>query len=423
MKGPRIIPEAVLRLQITASDPAVSAWVAANAGSGKTHVLAQRVIRLLLDGVEPGKILCITFTKAAAANMANRVFDELRRWTALDDEQLDAAIRRMSDLDPDPARRARARRLFALALETPGGLKVQTIHAFCTRLLHQFPFEATVAARFDVLDEASEAQLLGETSLSVLLDATLTPDAPLGRALATAITFAADRTFKEVVGEAIRKRDVVRAWIDHGGSVDVAVAVLCETLGISSDDTLERVESEMIEGPLLPFSRWAAAAQTLMQGSKSDQEQAGRLIDALATSGSERVGIYLQLFFTDKLEARQRLVTKAIEKSDPELADCLQREGERLLALVERRKAVACRNRTAALLTIADAVISRYQSAKDRRGLLDYDDLIDKALALLGEDRAAWVHYKLDQGIDHVLIDEAQDTSPKQWEIIRLLTG
>ena len=242
----------MLRLQITASDPAVSAWVAANAGSGKTHVLAQRVIRLLLDGVEPGKILCITFTKAAAANMANRVFDELRRWTALDDEQLDAAIRRMSDLDPDPARRARARRLFALALETPGGLKVQTIHAFCTRLLHQFPFEATVAARFDVLDEASEAQLLGETSLGVLLDATLTPDAPLGRALATAITFAADRTFKEVVGEAIRKRDVVRAWIDHGGSVDAAVAVLCETLGISSDDTLERVESEMIGGPAAP---------------------------------------------------------------------------------------------------------------------------------------------------------------------------
>ena len=154
-----------------------------------------------------------------------------------------------------------------------------------------------------MLDEASEAQLLGETSLSVLLDATLTPDAPLGRALATAITFAADRTFKEVVGEAIRKRDVVRAWIDHGGSVDAAVAVLCETLGISSDDTLERVESEMIEGPLLPFSRWAAAAQTLMQGSKSDQEQARRLIDALATAGSERVGIYLQLFFTDKLEA------------------------------------------------------------------------------------------------------------------------
>jgi ATP-dependent helicase/nuclease subunit A len=423
MNAPRIIPEAVLRLQITASDPAVSAWVAANAGSGKTHVLAQRVIRLLLDGVEPGRILCITFTKAAAANMANRVFDELRRWTALDDEKLDAAIRLMSDLDPDPARRARARRLFALALETPGGLKVQTIHAFCTRLLHQFPFEAAVAARFDVLDEASEAQLLGETSLAVLLDATLAPDTPLGRALATAIAVAADRTFKEVVGEAIRKRDVVRAWIDHGGSVDAAVALLCETLGISSDDTLEQIESEMTEGPLFPSSRWSAAAKILLQGSKSDQEQAARLTNALATAGSERASTYLGIFFTDKLEARQRVITKAWEKRDPELADCLQREGERLLALVERRKAVNCRKRTAALITIADAVISRYQRAKDRRGLLDYDDLIDKALTLLGEDRAAWVHYKLDQGIDHVLIDEAQDTSPKQWEIIRLLTS
>jgi len=129
----RAIPEDLRRMQVEASDPAVSAWVTANAGSGKTHVLAQRVIRLLLDGVDPAKILCITFTKAAAANMANRVFDELRRWTALDDGELDAAIKRISDIQPDAARRTLARRLFAMALETPGGLKVQTIHAFCTR--------------------------------------------------------------------------------------------------------------------------------------------------------------------------------------------------------------------------------------------------------------------------------------------------
>src|SRR5205809_6408075 len=199
----RVIPDELRRLQVEASDPAVSAWVAANAGSGKTHVLAQRVIRLLLDGVDPAKILCITFTKAAAANMANRVFDELRRWTTLDDAQLDAAIRSISRVRPDPARRALARRLFALALETPGGLKVQTIHAFCTRLLHQFPFEANVAARFDVLDEATEARLLGETSLAVLLDATLVPQSALGRALATAIATVADQTFKDVLGEAL----------------------------------------------------------------------------------------------------------------------------------------------------------------------------------------------------------------------------
>src|SRR5712692_7208629 len=135
------IPPAIRLVQIEASNPDVSAWVAANAGSGKTHVLAQRVIRLLLDGVDPAKILCITFTKAAAANMANRVFDELRRWAVLDDAELAAAIRRISDVEPEPARCVLGRRLFATALETPGGLKVQTIHAFCARLLHQFPFE------------------------------------------------------------------------------------------------------------------------------------------------------------------------------------------------------------------------------------------------------------------------------------------
>src|SRR5262245_11426123 len=235
MSAPRVIPADLLRVQAEASDPAVSAWVAANAGSGKTHVLAQRVIRLLLNGVDPAKILCITFTKAAAANMANRVFDELRRWTTLDDAQLNAAIAQISQIRPDAVRRALARRLFALALETPGGLKVQTIHAFCTRLLHQFPFEANVAARFDVLDEAAETQLLGEITLGVLLDASLAPDGALGRALATAMAVAADQTFKDVVSEAIRKRAAVRAWLDNGG-IDAAVARLCGTLGVTADE-------------------------------------------------------------------------------------------------------------------------------------------------------------------------------------------
>jgi ATP-dependent helicase/nuclease subunit A len=419
----RDIPDDLRRLQVEASDPAVSAWVAANAGSGKTHVLAQRVIRLLLDGVEPAKILCITFTKAAAANMANRVFDELRRWTALDDVELNAAIRRISNIQPDVARRTLARRLFAMALETPGGLKVQTIHAFCTRLLHHFPFEANVAARFTVLDEAAQEQLLNEISLGVLLDAALAPDGALGRALATAIAAASDQTFKDVVGEAIRKRDAVRVWIDHGGSIEAAIAALCGTLGVAADDTIERVESEMTDGPLFPAAYWPAAAAVLAQGGKSDQEQAQRLRAALATTGSERAAIYRQVFLTGKLEPRQQLLTRSIELGNPQLAERLCGERKRMLALVERRNAVACRDRTAALITIADAVLSRYQATKDRRGQLDYDDLIEKALNLLGEERAAWVHYKLDQGIDHVLIDEAQDTSPKQWEIIRRLSA
>src|SRR5215469_8267042 len=175
MTAAREIPPHVLEPQRAASDPSASAWVAANAGSGKTYVLAQRVIRLLLGGTPPGKILCLTFTKAAAANMAASVFDRLAQWTAFPDDALDAAIHAMSSAWPSPHGRAAARRLFAQALETPGGLKVQTIHAFCTRLLQQFPFEANVPARFIVLDAAAESQLLDQLSLNVLLDASADP--------------------------------------------------------------------------------------------------------------------------------------------------------------------------------------------------------------------------------------------------------
>src|SRR5262249_58066767 len=198
----RVIPETVRALQIVASDPNVSAFVAANAGAGKTHVLAQRVIRLLLAGVEPEKILCITFTKAAAANMAKRVFDTLAQWATFDDAKLDEAIHSVSGVAPGGALRARARRLFARAIETPGGLKVKTIHAFCTRVLQQFPFEANVAARFDVLDATGEAQLLDKVSLGLLLEAAATPHGALGRALATAVASAADPTVRDAIGEA-----------------------------------------------------------------------------------------------------------------------------------------------------------------------------------------------------------------------------
>ena len=191
----------------------------------------------MLKGTDPAKILCITFTKAAAANMANRVFGTLAAWTALDDGALDRQIALSTGAKADAAQRARARRLFASALETPGGLKVQTIHAFCTRLLHQFPFEANVAARFTVLDEAATAQLLDRLTLDVLLDAAAKPDSALGRALAAAIVVAADQTFKEVIGDAIRERDAITAWIERAGSLEAALAQLSQTLGIGPDET------------------------------------------------------------------------------------------------------------------------------------------------------------------------------------------
>jgi ATP-dependent helicase/nuclease subunit A len=423
MTSPRNIPLDVTRVQIDAADPDVSAFVSANAGSGKTHVLAQRVINLLLRGVDPAKILCITFTKAAAANMANRVFGTLAEWTTLDDAALDKKILLSTGKKADAIMRARARRLFASALETPGGLKVQTIHAFCTRLLHQFPFEANVAARFTVLDEASTTQLLDQLTLAVLLEASAAPDSPLGKALATAIVVSADQTFKDVVSDAIRKRDTLAAWIARTGSVEKAIAELSVNFGIATTDTLESLEQEFFSQSLIPAAEWPALIEILGSGSANDKKHIAMLEAARTSAGRERIDSYLKVFCTAELEPRKNIVTKNIGDSHPDWLARLTAEQDRVCKLLERERAVRARERTRALITIAADVIVRYAREKERRALLDYDDLIDKTLALFGRASAAWVLYKLDLGIDHVLIDEAQDTSPKQWAIVRTIVS
>jgi ATP-dependent helicase/nuclease subunit A len=423
MNAPRKIPDVVRDVQVAASDPGVSAWVAANAGSGKTHVLAQRVIRLLLSGVEPARILCITFTKAAAANMANRVFERLAAWTALDDRALDKAMKEIGVRTIDDALRARARQLFARALETPGGLKVQTIHAFCAHLLHLFPFEAKVAARFSVLDEATERQLLDALCLKVLLEAADKPDSARGRALATAIASAADQTFRDLLGDAINARDKLKAWVDAAGGVDAAIAQLSTALGIDQADSEEKAEADLFGAALINPSEWATYAGALAEGSKTDQEHSARFASLAKLASAERGEVYLDIFCTRERSPRKSIITKAMQTKYPALFAQLVAEQERVCALIDRKRAIAVRDRTAALVTISAEIIERYRTEKDRRGLLDYDDLIDKTLALLSTTSAAWVHYKLDRGIYHVLIDEAQDTSPKQWEIISRLVG
>lgn len=418
MSARRDIPLAVREAQAKASDPATSAFVAANAGAGKTHVLVNRVIRLLLDGVSPEKILCITFTKAAAANMAQRVFETLGRWVTLDDAALDAAILATGATKPFAKTRERARELFACALETPGGLKVQTIHALCTRLLQQFPFEANVPARFAVLDDRDQSEMMERANLAVLLEASNAPNSAVGRALATAMAYAADVTFKEVVREACLSREHFIAWADQAGGIEAARAQLARTLGVTANDRLADIERDIVDGPHLPRTRWKDIAAIFMTGSKTDQDQANRLLAAFDLDGDAQLEIYFSVFLTQSLEPRKSLLTKKLGDAQPGLAQTLSDEAARLAGLLERRRAVIQRDRTEALLTIASTVASHYRAEKQQRGLLDYDDLIDKTLAMLANVSSGWVHYKLDRGVDHVLIDEAQDTSPRQWDIV-----
>src|SRR5690348_7123493 len=367
VKAPRPIPDAVRATQARASNPASSSFVSANAGSGKTHVLVQRVIRLLLDGVPPEKILCITFTKAAAANMAERVFTTLGHWVTLGDTALDDAIRGVGIPHPGARLRRAARELFARALETPGGLKVQTIHALCTRLLQQFPFEANVPARFAVLDDRDQSDMMERANLKVFLDASRAPDSALGRALRTAMANAADVTFKDVVREACLSRDHFMGWADACGGADHAAAQMASVLGVSESDRIEDVEREIVDGPYLPRKRWREIAGALAEGSKTDQKQADQLRAALAFTGSAQVDEYLNVFLTDERTPRSSVITKGFARDNPSVARLFENEIQRLRALIEKRRAVVTRDRTQALLHIATSAAANYRREKLER--------------------------------------------------------
>ncbi len=350
--------------------------------------------------------------------MAERVFTTLGHWVTLDDAALDDAIRDAGVPNSTGKLRKIARELFAKALETPGGLKVQTIHALCTRLLQQFPFEANVPARFAVLDDRDQTDMMERANLKVFLEASNAPDSTLGRALQTAMANAADVTFKDVVREACLSRDHFMAWTDAAGSAEAAVTQMSAVLGVSTGDAIENVEGEIIDGPHLPRTRWLEIASVLDTGSNTDQNQAERLREAFQATGATQIDEYLGVFLTDERLPRKAVLTKKFCDNHRAIAHLFEQEGLRLTPLIEKRRAVITRDRTAALLHIATAAAANYRREKQERGLLDYDDLIDKTLVMLNKVSAGWVHYKLDRGVDHVLIDEAQDTSPRQWDIV-----
>jgi ATP-dependent helicase/nuclease subunit A len=413
-----VVPLHTKEAQRRAADPRASAWVSANAGAGKTKVLTDRVVRLLLSGAQPGRILCLTFTKAAAANMAIRVFERLGRWVTLDDESLTAELTELEGERPGRDRLRLARRLFARAVETPGGLKIDTIHAFCERLLHLVPFEANVPARFAVLDDSQSEEMVAQATANVLADASTGDDPELAAALDTVSIDAAGEALASALGAAVRNR----AFLDHPGGFAAGLRRLRARLGLAEEDTVAAVEHAMLRDGLPPES-WRSVADALMAGKATDQKRAAAFLAALeAETPEEKLAHYLTIFLTEeqKPRAESHIVTRSV---DPALKEALLEEQARLLKLLDRRKAARAAERTAALFVLANEINRRVEQMKARLGALDFQDLIDKTLALLSNGGAAWVLYKLDRGIDHVLIDEAQDTNPEQWEILRLITA
>ncbi len=398
------------RNQLLAADPTTSVFVVANAGSGKTKVLVDRIARLLLvDDARPSAFLCITYTKAAAAEMQRRLFERLGGWCIANDATLLADLKKLGVTNPNLGR---ARALFAKALETPGGLKIQTIHAFCERLLARFPLEAGVPPGFDIADEARAAALLARARA----DAALALDAPRAafRRFAAKLHVEGLEAFLDRL--ALRRAEFRRFALREGPLF--AEQALRDRHGATqSADAFARAFVARVD-----WDGLREAAAKLAEGSKQDQDNSKRLAKAVEAA-ADPVALALQASFAFALnaegEARAKLVTAALKKAHPWLEPLLSAFVQ---ACAEARAALNAIERAedaAAALALALKLDQAYADAKLSAGVLDFDDLIEHAFTLLRRSAVApWVLYKLDGGLDHILIDEGQDTSPNQWELI-----
>jgi len=404
--------------QRRAADPAASAFVAASAGSGKTKLLTDRLLRLMLSGVAPQRIQCLTFTKAAAAEMAVRLQNTLGDWVTLTDPALDTELTKL-DLPPSDALRQKARALFAEVLDLPGGMRIGTIHAFCQSLLRRFPLEASLSPHFRLMDDPDAADAMTEAREDMLAGAT---SDPMRHALALLAGLAsADQFGRHVVAlQADRKRlhDALALGPD-------LIAAQRRALGVTTSNDAE-ILANAVNWQEEPRLRRAA---TFVQenGSPSVAAKAERILLWLGLDAETRVEVWdnwREEFHTKAGQPRAAgaFVNANLAKAHPTLPDPFLQEAARIATIEDSRRALQVAAVSHALVTLAAPMLAAYDTRKTNAGLLDYDDLIGRASNLLVNPGAAWVLYKLDGGIDHLLLDEVQDTAPAQWRIAHALT-
>jgi ATP-dependent helicase/nuclease subunit A len=403
--------------QVQASDPLVSAFVAASAGSGKTKLLTDRLLRLMLTGADPARIQCLTFTKAAAAEMALRLQRTLGEWVTLNDETLNERLA-ILQISPTEEIRAASRALFARVLDLPGGMRIGTIHAFCQSLLRRFPLEAELSPHFRLVEEGDARVALRKAREAMLAGAFTDEKRGFLEALA-GLTSA--EQFGYLVASLHSDRDRLAAALGLGA--DELAAAQRRVLGAELEEAALLARAVRWEDEAVRLALRAVAES----GSAQCARKAAALLDWLALTHDRRQEEWdgwCRGFVLDNGTARGlgAMINRGLADRRPELADALSLEQQRICAIEDSRRAVRVAAATRALLALAGPVAQAYARDKETDGLLDYDDLIGRTTRLLVDPGAAWVLFKLDGGLDHLLLDEVQDTAPAQWQIAGSLT-
>ena len=399
--------------QIAASNPTASVFVTANAGSGKTTTLVNRVARLLLGETPPEAILCLTYTKAAAAEMQRRLFDELGAWAVMADAPLSEKLAALDEAGRDLSD---ARTLFAKALETPGGLKIQTIHAFCEKLLRRFPLEAGVSPGFKVLESAAAAEVSARARDSLALAAMADSGGPIGKAYAHFSVELDWKGFGDMLATFEARRPQIAAYAEACGSDEALSAHVWSLCGFTAETPTETLEAEAVAG--VEWGAWASVTAAMLASPAVTDKGVGAAMKGV-TADSSFAEVWA-VFSTQKGEPRARVATAKVA---PGPADWMSRTQFALDHARSRIKAARIARDTVHALTLALAYAGLYEAAKAEQAGLDFGDLIERTRELLTvRADAAWVLYKLDGGIDHLLLDEAQDTAPDQWDILHAFT-
>ncbi len=411
--------------QMAASNPSQSVWVEASAGTGKTKVLSDRVLRLLLKGVSPSKILCLTYTKAAAVEMNERIAKRLSAWAVENDSELFIELESLLGKDFLSAKediQKNARTLFAQILDAPGGIKIQTIHSFCQDVLKRFPLEAGVSPYFEVLDDRSSKEILQNIQSDLLKTANDGGDIFLSDVVSFLVNSISEFKFPEIMNIITENRNKIDTLLKKYKTIDDVIKKLEEKMGVSASLKNSEIIKDVFEGiDKVEFKRCMLA---FFKGGKEDNKRAQTF--ALISENNfdcKYYDEYKSVFITKEGKRRATLARKDAIKEYPNILDFMQSECDRICGIENTLKSIRVMQSTIAILNISKKIIDAYNGYKELYSVLDYEDLIIKTRELLeNKETADWVLFKLDGGIEHILIDEAQDTSPNQWAIVRAIS-